>query len=241
MQIAVLSDLHLGRRNELDRFARTKRCVEPKFLALLRHLERHVDKIVLLGDIFETLKGPHPGSTRDELRGALESYPEIARRAVDDPRYQLVHGNHDVVAKDALGALEFFEVEDRDQRLVFFHGHQLDPLTRGRALLSRAGCWLGGWLERVGVDVTPHDAVARPDSTFSEYDGYFERAAVALGASRGADIIVTGHTHRAMRAEHGERLFMNSGSCVAGRRELLLLDTARGRYEVIHEPALLGV
>jgi predicted phosphodiesterase len=59
-----------------------------------------------------------------------------------------------------------------------------------------------------------------------------------LGESRGADVVVTGHTHRAIRLEQNDRVFMNSGTCVAGRREMLLLDTAKQSFEVVFEPAI---
>ena len=57
MQIAVLSDLHLGKKNKLDQFYRNPGA-ERQLYELLNYLENHVDKIVLLGDIFETLRGP---------------------------------------------------------------------------------------------------------------------------------------------------------------------------------------
>lgn len=237
MQIAVLSDLHLGKKDRLDRFARNHPDVEVRFLRLLRTLERHVDRIVLLGDIFETLKGSRPGGARRELREALVSYPQIAMRAIDDPRYELVSGNHDAVARSALGAPEFREVSDRGSRLIFFHGHQLDPIARGRGTLSQAGVWIGGWLERMGIRLPLNDQRRRHDAHSDEEDT-FARSAVALGRGRGADIVVTGHTHRAIRREIGDQLYLNSGTCVGGRQELLLLDTRAGTYDVLYEPDL---
>ncbi|MCK6547068.1 metallophosphoesterase family protein [Myxococcota bacterium] len=238
MQLAVLSDLHLGRNNGLDRFARRDTDVAPRFVRLLRHLERHVDLVVLLGDIFETLKGPRPGSARDELRATLETYPEIARRAVGHPKYRLVFGNHDPIAK-TLGATEWLDLEDGSTRLTFFHGHQLDPLTRGRAWLSQAGVFLGGWLERLGLHVTPEDHARSDGPAWRSPPGDFERRAVELGRARGADVVVTGHTHRAVKRELGDVLYLNSGTCVAGRREHLVLDTSTGLFDVVHEPALV--
>ncbi len=232
MQIAVFSDLHLGRKNALDRFARKFDHVEPRFLELLRQLERSVDKIVLLGDIFETLKSL-PGQAANELRAVLDAYPEIAKRVFSNPKYQLVYGNHDVVAKDVLQASEYYQVEDHKTRLVFFHGHQLDPLTTGRALVSRTGVWIGGMLERLGVKTTPQDHHPARDGAIGKSYEKFARAAVALGSKKNADVIVTGHTHQAIRMEQDGHMFLNSGTCVAGRREMLLLDTAKSSFEVV--------
>jgi len=44
--------------------------------------------------------------------------------------------------------------------------------------------------------------------------------------------VVTGHTHRAARTEHGSRLFLNSGSCSEGQLSFLSIDTRRGDYAV---------
>src|SRR5262245_46976464 len=197
MQIAVLSDLHLGRKNTLDRFARKHGHVEPRFLQLLDHLECNVDKIVLNGDIFETFKCP-PGMAGRELIAVLESYPEIAKRVIDNPKYQLVHGNHDRIAERVLGAPEFYEVEDHGTKMCFFHGHQLDPLNRGVAWLPRTGVWLGCVLERFGFHVTPHDMKRMdPDGRHRLKQEPFTVGALAIGAERGADVVITGHTHRA--------------------------------------------
>lgn len=236
MQIAVLSDLHLGTGDRLDRFARRQPHIAPRFLRLLQHLERHVDLIVLLGDVFETLKGVRPGRADDQLKSTLASYPEIAKRAFGHRRYRLLFGNHDPVSARLLGATEELVIEDGDTRLLFFHGHQLDPLTAGRALLSKAGVFLGGWLERLGLHLTPEDHLATDGPAWRAAPGDFERRAMAVAKTRGADVIVTGHTHRAVKSEHAEGLYLNSGTCVAGRRELLLLDTAAGLFEVLREP-----
>ena len=56
MQIAVLSDLHLGRKDKLDQFYRNPGA-EGKLENLFEYLESHVDKIILLGAVFETLRG----------------------------------------------------------------------------------------------------------------------------------------------------------------------------------------
>lgn len=233
MQIAVFSDLHLGQKNALDRFARKFDHIEPKFLELLTQLEKSVDKIVLLGDIFETLKSL-PGQAARELRGVLAAYPEIAKRVTSNPKYQLVYGNHDVCAREVLNAPEYYEVEDHKQRLVFFHGHQLDPLTTGHALVSRTGVWIGGLIERMGIKTTPQDNhIPQRDGAIGKSYEKFAKAAVALGKQKRGDVIVTGHTHHAIRMESGGQMFLNSGTCVAGRREMLLLDTARASYEVV--------
>jgi predicted phosphodiesterase len=246
MQVAVLSDLHLGGKDALDRFARA-RAAEARLLGLLARLERHVDRVVLLGDIFETLRGLKPGTAARELRTAMAAYPGVARRVLEDPRYQLVHGNHDAVAAEVLGSPEHLRLEDHGTRMVFFHGHQLDRLARGRAPLSRLGVWAGGLLERLGVPVTHRldragrrgrapgagDPPAADGASSPAADA--PRAALVLGRALGGDVVVNGHTHAALRVERGGQLYLNSGTCLGGQHEIVLLDTGAHRYEVLVE------
>jgi len=53
-----------------------------------------------------------------------------------------------------------------------------------------------------------------------------------IAAEREFDIMVTGHTHLAANAVHGDRLFLNSGSCSEGQLSFLSMDTARSKYAV---------
>lgn len=236
MQIAVLSDLHLGKKNGLDRFSRADDA-EPRLVRLLERLERSVDRIVLLGDVFETLRGGAPAPLEAELKGAMAAYPQIARRIVDDDRYQMVFGNHDIVAGRALGAPEFHTESDHGTRIAFFHGHQLDRLARGRAPFSRLGVWLGGVLERTGVGVT-HRVDRRKGAPRADGDpgdpAAYERQAVEIARSLNADVVVNGHTHRPRKVEIDGQLYLNSGTCLAGRREVVLIDTEAATYE-LHE------
>ncbi|MFO0725321.1 MAG: metallophosphoesterase family protein [Myxococcota bacterium] len=237
MQIAVLSDFHLGAKDHLDRFGRDREA-ESRVLKLFDELERSVDRIVLLGDIFETLRGRQLGrrGMHHELSSALTAYPSIARRALDHKKYQLVLGNHDAILDETHRVPELFRIEADKMKLLFFHGHQLDPIARGEAPLSRFSVWLGGWLERIGLGITKvadkfEGKILRDGHGIDP--GRFERGAVAMGEADGADVVITGHTHRAARAEISGTLYMNSGTCVGGRREMLLLDTGAKRFEVI--------
>jgi predicted phosphodiesterase len=60
----------------------------------------------------------------------------------------------------------------------------------------------------------------------------FQKWAMGVAVEREFDVMVTGHTHLAANAEHGSRLFLNSGSCSEGQFSFLSLDTARAQYAV---------
>lgn len=231
MQIAVISDLHLGPGGALDEFGHD----DSDFLRFLTFLEQNFERVVLLGDIWETLTGALPGSAATELEAARRTHHEIAARFRTE-RYTYLHGNHDMIAGAIDGAPDELYVEADGMRLLFSHGHQGDPLVVRRRLLAELGIWLGGWIRRLGLAplyrlcsaIDGFRGGASPDSSRCA----FQREWVGLARKRQADIIVTGHTHIPTRGDHGTELFLNSGSCSEGRFNFASIDTKRGSYLV---------
>lgn len=231
MKIAVISDLHLGRGDAADRFGHD----DAEFLRFLDYLEGDFERIVLLGDIYETLTSPIPLAQVEELAEAKAAHAEIAARFATS-RYRYIHGNHDLVAGHVDAAPSSLELTVDGTKLLFTHGHHHDWMIRRLRWLSEAGVWAGGWLLRMGVESVMR-FFDRMDNVLAgvSHDPKlcsFQRWAVANAEARDADIVVTGHTHVGVRAEHGERLFLNSGSCAQGKFSYLSLDTARGDYSV---------
>jgi predicted phosphodiesterase len=231
MHIAVISDLHLGVGDRSDLFGHD----DADFVRFLDFLERNFERIVLLGDVWETLAGFHPSRPRATLDEARRAHPEIARR-FGRLCYSYVHGNHDVIAGACDGVPEKLELEADGVRLLFTHGHQNDTLWRNAACISEIGVWLGGWLRRVRLEavyrVFEKLDYLRDGASVEPERCDFQRWAVGVAEAERADVIVTGHTHVATRAEHGDRLFLNSGSCSEGGYSFLAIDTQRGNYGV---------
>jgi len=234
MQIAVISDLHLGRKDKLDQFNRNQGA-EARLYTLLRYLENHVDKIILLGDVFETLRS----KTLDHesrLRAILKHYPKVSKKILTNQKYVLIQGNHDIVTGKVLKAPEMLKIKDNGTSIAFFHGHQLDPVIGDFWVknFERTGVWIGGWLERMGIDITRKGNVSsKLKALNSQWKvGKFERAAAAMASEMGADIVVTGHSHHPMKVEFDSALFLNSGTRVAGRQDMVLIDTSAHTYDV---------
>ncbi|TQF11141.1 serine/threonine protein phosphatase [Myxococcus llanfairpwllgwyngyllgogerychwyrndrobwllllantysiliogogogochensis] len=229
MHIAVISDLHLGRRDVADHFGHE----DSAFARFLRVLEGNFERIVLLGDIFETLTSRAPGHQAAELAAARAAHPELVRRFAE-PRYHYIHGNHDLVAGTVLGAPEQLVLEADGVRMLFTHGHHHDWVIRKARWFSEAAVWTGAWLRRMhlramfrmfqAVDARLMHAVPDPARCT------FQQWALARASDSAADIVVTGHTHQGMRVEHGSRLFLNSGTCSEGQFSFLSLDTRAGQY-----------
>jgi len=231
MQIAVISDLHLGAGGPLDGFGHD----DSEFLEFLTYLEDNFERIVLLGDIWETLTGKLPGDPGSELRAAQTVHRELAAR-FRGPRYLQVLGNHDMIGAKLDGIPEEIKLEANGVRLLFTHGHQGDPLVAARQSASEFGVWLGGWVRRAGLN-SVYQAASSLDNLRSGVSEdstrcAFQKAWMGRAAHREVDVMVTGHTHLATRAEHGERLYLNSGSCSDGQTNYLALDTRLASYTV---------
>jgi predicted phosphodiesterase len=231
LRIAVISDLHLGQRDAVDHFGHE----DSNFLRFLRFLESEFERIVLLGDIYETLTSRTPYQQVAELAAARAAHPELVRRFAS-PKYQYIHGNHDLITARTEGAPEQCVLEADGVRLLFTHGHKHDWIIRRARFLSEWGVWWGAWLRRVGLRfvfnaIDRWDAAAR-GAVEDPSQCTFQRWALARASEHSADVVVTGHTHLGTRAEHGSRLFLNSGTCSAGRFSFLALDTKRGDYSL---------
>ena len=231
MEIAVISDLHLGDGSRADLFGHD----DAEFLSFLTYLERNFESVVLLGDIFETLTGPSPFHQARALQACEAAHPEIVAR-FRTPKYTYVHGNHDLVAARTMGAHHDITLEADGKRILFTHGHEYDFVERNARWLSLAGVWFSGWLMRFGlaplcrffhrVDVWARGATSDPKTC------RFQKWSVDLAKAKEVDVIVTGHTHRGVVAEHGSRLFLNGGSCSEGGISFLSMNTATGDYAV---------
>jgi len=232
MQIAVISDLHLGPGDGSDSFGHD----DATFERFLQRLEANFDRVVLLGDIWETLTSERPYAPVEGLRRAKEAHPNLARRFEKD-KYLYVHGNHDWVARRIDRAPAELIIDNGGPRILFTHGHHHDLLIRRARWLSECLVWLGGWAKRLNLSAI-YRIGYHVDTWLSQPSGHltldsFQRWALALAGQRSADVVVTGHTHIAHRNEHQGRIYLNSGSCSEGALSYLAIDTTHSRYEVL--------
>ena len=229
MQIAVISDLHLGPGDLSDRFGHDDR----KFERFLQRLESDFDRIVLLGDVWETLTSARFSNPREGLKRAREAHPSLASR-FESNKYLYVHGNHDLVAQVVSSAPAEILLDCDDQRLLFTHGHHHDWLIRRARRLSECFVWLGGWAQRLRLSSLYRfgyslDAWLSQPRLGNHLDS-FQRWALSVARQRGADVVVTGHTHFSHRNEHNGRIYLNSGSCSNGALSYLAIDTKSQKY-----------
>ena len=231
MRIAVISDLHLGPGDVSDAFGHS----DANFERFLCQLEGDFERIVLLGDIWETLTSNRLFDAADGLRRAREAHLPLARR-IQQPKYVYIHGNHDLIAAHIDQAPSEWVLDADGLRLVFTHGHHHDWLIRRARWLSELSVWIGAWTRRLGCAAVYRAGywidrwLSQPKEN-SLLDS-FHAWAFQLARFRSADVVVTGHTHVASSMLHQERLFLNSGSCSEGHFSYLALDTKVGRFDV---------
>ena len=181
MRIAALSDFHIGARRYMDEFRHS----EASFLAWLDVLERSHDRIVLVGDIYQTehalLPGLRPAAA--QLARAQARLPALSAR-LRGPQYLYLHGNHDAVAGPALAAPERLQLRADDFTVVFIHGHQFDPVFQRARAAAQAATWFTGRLRRAGLRPLAQwfegRDVAIKHRRFGHADGPYARAARTL-------------------------------------------------------------
>lgn len=231
MKIAIISDLHIGSGDKADRFGHN----DHEFLSFLKFLEANFEKIVLLGDIFETLTGREYGKRMNELRRCFQAHPEVSKRLVGDRRkYIYLHGNHDMVAAEAFRSVGEHFVSIGGNTILFTHGHVFDTISQNARGLAEWFVWIGGHILRSGRRKT-FDLLRSLDDRMLEYKGFSKKCDLksrAMDAARrmGIDVMVTGHSHEGGLVHCGDGLYLNSGACLEGNFQYLAINLATMNY-----------
>lgn len=229
MHVAILSDLHLASDPRICEFSHD----ETHFLGLLDRIEATHDAVLVPGDVYNLDHGRLPVARGRELAATQRAFPRLTAR-LHGAGYHMVHGNHDAALGRLLGVPEVRRLELGGRRILLVHGHQFDGRLKRLPALSPTGSWLAGrlrrheldpvadWLVHIGQLVNgvgwrrrgaptaaraPHAIAARRDVA----------AARALLEHADVDVVVMGHTHRAVqhRFEDGG-VYLNAGACAFG-------------------------
>lgn len=233
MKLAAISDLHVGASERADGF----RHDESEFLGFLDELEANHDRIVVLGDLFQTEHGWWFGKrvAAAEIKRAWRRLPRLWDR-VCSANYIYVHGNHDHVARDMVLARERWRIESDGFSVLFIHGHQFDPLLRWAYPAARFGTWFSGRARTVGAggfaDWLEHRDVTIKAKRFSGEAGPYAQAARRLMREQRADVVVMGHTHTPERVVLGDGVLANTGTCSMGNRMYVSIDTEAKSVEL---------
>jgi UDP-2,3-diacylglucosamine pyrophosphatase LpxH len=228
MRIASFGDLHLGHISALDKFQGGE---EEELLRFDDHLSRTHQRIVLMGDMYQTDYGTLPGSRPEVLEMIFRRYPRIVRRWQDTP-YTSLFGNHDQIAQKRLGALKQIRLHKDGWRIWFIHGHQFDPFIGEKAGLPYYVTWMIGGLRRKGMkrlaDFLEGPVYDFGQRLFKRLEGAARRA-ISLGQHQ---IVVMGHSHRLAGRSFGRGIYVNSGAPRSGVLPYTSIDTERRTVEI---------
>lgn len=229
MRVAALSDLHVGLEPGTDAFCHGAEA----FAGFFDDLLAEHDRVVLLGDVVTADHAPiwGPRFARAHMRRILTAHPWLADR-IAHPRVHYVHGNHDLVARDVLGAAERLVLGDPPCRVLFVHGHQYDPVAVHALPLAHVGTWSTGRMRAAGLRRLAQwfedRDVEIKDARFRGPKGPYASAADMLCREEAVQAVVMGHTHAARVDPIPHGLSLNTGSCSLGRRQYVSLDLTRG-------------
>lgn len=232
MRIAAISDLHIGAYARSDSFGHA----QDAFLRLLDGLEASHDRIVLLGDIYQTDHGwvPGLGAARRLLDHARERVSALSRRW-SESQYLWVHGNHDPVTAAELGAQTEIILGEPGARALFTHGDVFDPTIRSIPRLSQIGTWFAGRTRALGLIsfaeyLEDQDVNIKADQHLAAA-GPYATGASSLMARHEVNVVVMGHTHVPQRQELTGGVLANTGTCSRGRFMGVSVDTSTGEVQ----------
>ena len=145
MHIATFGDIHLGPTAVLDKFLGK----EERLLRLDDHLSRTHDRVILMGDIYQTDYGSYPGSRTDVLEAILKRYSRIVGRWRSSHYHSLL-GNHDLITQKLRGSVKQIRLIKDNWRIRLTHGHEFDPFIGDKGRLPFVVTWMIGRLRRLG-------------------------------------------------------------------------------------------
>ncbi len=208
MRIAAFGDWHLQSRPSLGADAMD----EELLLRFLDRLREDHQLLVVTGDLLLSDYGARPGSSQTHARTVLERYPRLWRRLRGDD-VRLLHGNHDRVLAGWPGVASELRLNPDGLRLWLSHGDRHDPLL-GRCAPYHV-TWTIGGLRRLGLGLLS-DFLEGPlyramQWLASPLDAPHRAARRALERDE-CEVVVMGHTHRALCRPLGPGVYANTGA-----------------------------
>jgi predicted phosphodiesterase len=232
VRVVAISDLHIGVTLARDGF----RHALADFERWLDALEAEFSAIVLLGDVLQTDHGAWPGPRRQaaELRAVRRRMGSLATR-LDRAPFAWVHGNHDAIAEQELGAPASLRLSVDDLSVWFEHGHRFDPIARRAQWLADVGTYSTGRLRACGLrpiaEWLEGRDIAIKHEKFGGANGHYVAGASAILAREGVDVVVMGHTHVAELHAIDGHAYANTGTCSRARLEAVVVDGAARTVE----------
>jgi UDP-2,3-diacylglucosamine pyrophosphatase LpxH len=240
VQVAVVSDLHLGMRG----------CHAQTILAYLKSIEPEV--LILNGDIIDIWQFKKKYFPPAHMQVVRELLSMIAR----GKKVYYITGNHDELFRRFIGfKVGNFELVNKvvleldGKRAWFFHGDVFDVTMQYSKWLTKLGgkgydllIWfnqlINGISMRLGHGrISLSKKVKESVKGAVQYINQFETVAAEIAISNGYDYVVCGHIHqpadRTISTEKGRVRYLNSGDWV---ENCTALEYHEGQWRIHHQP-----
>jgi UDP-2,3-diacylglucosamine pyrophosphatase LpxH len=205
LDTVIISDLHLGSPISLAK----------DLLQCLKSLK--FKRLILNGDIFADLNF----SRLKKDHWAVLSY----LREISNPKHGIeivwISGNHDPELSLLMGHLVGIKVLDKyewiayNKTYVVMHGHQFDPAMIGIPGISKVIGWWYLQIQKIpGLKIRFSRWLDLITAHFQNLSSVVETRAIRYARSHGIDVIICGHTHKAMSTEKSGVRYYNSGCWV---------------------------
>ena len=197
----ILSDIHLG--------SRTSRAQEATETLKAKNFSR----LILLGDVFYDLNFHRLTKNHWDFLSYMRELSDPARKV----EVVWVAGNHDRMLLDighllGVAMVNDYEWEYDGKRYYAIHGDQFDKFLVRSTPLSRMSTRLYAGIQRLDKKQRVARAIKRTSKKFLRLSKRVARGAIEHGKKRGADVVLCGHTHLALKLERDGITYMNTGS-----------------------------
>ncbi len=195
----IISDLHLG--SMVSRPA--------VVLDFVKNF--HFKKLILLGDVFESLNFNELGEDDWKL---LSLFSELSKKK----KVRWVIGNHDIGLTKFFSSLTGIKTymhytwHYNGKKYLAIHGHQFDNFLVNNAFLSFVLNKIYNFIQVVDFrDKRISRFIKRNSKGWLRASQKVAKRAMLYGRLRGADVIFCGHTHKAMKKTSKKIQYYNSG------------------------------
>lgn len=228
MRIIVISDLHLGVKNDISNNFKLD---EYLFNNFLQHMLNKYDTIVLNGDvfelwedIFETYGSSMEMRIRNRVNNILNSWI-FGNLIRDHPRIIVLSGNHDVYIKKYNMLLnknvrDKLEISSNGYNILIMHGHFGDILCNDKSCCSSFICCCSqtkSTLEDL-LNTNLDNGVDKIVATFETSDKKITKYAQDILKASNYNAIIFGHTHRKCMVKIKNKVYVNDG-CVVSKTD----------------------
>ncbi|MFM8273091.1 MAG: UDP-2,3-diacylglucosamine diphosphatase [Gemmata sp.] len=200
--VVVISDIHLGSEN-----CQAKQLTH--FLARIRKGELPTERLVLNGDVFDSI----------DFRRLKKHHWRILselRKLADHIEVVWINGNHDGPAEHlspllGVRCVDEYTVESGGRRILFLHGHTFDEFISRYPLITRTADRIYQFLQSIDKSHTFAKFAKNRSKTFLRCAQKVEADAVRYAQKRGCDAVCCGHTHLPVANSTGPVQYFNSG------------------------------